>query len=684
MVALDPDWTLLNAMSRAFALPRKTAFRVVLAGGVMSWFPATRNAEAADPQPYVVTVKPTGQADLDAAMQASSSLVTLKKTKAVGPFALAGRIRGDADRVNNALESLGYYAGHVSLQVGIKEQGGKTLSGDDPNLPTWLESLPKGQTASVTISAERGPVFSIGTITLEDAPPTPPPAPASGQASQTTPKAAPVSLTPMQAHAFGLQPGQPAVAATVLAAQNALLNDLQEEGHATATVSAPRAYLQPASHTLNLVFQVHLGPIVDIGPISFDGLSKVHQAFLRRRLLLHPGELYQPSKIEAARQDLASVGVFASVGVRNLPPPVPLASIPGLKPSDGIDQAMPLAFDFTEAKRHTVSAQLGYSTDLGGRVGASWTHHNLFGNAEQLRLTALITGLGGSAQQGLGYDVYADYTKPDFLSRNQSFAARVEGVRQYLYSYHQTALLARAGINRKLGRYWNVAASLSAEQESIRQFGDTRSYFIASIPLNANFDNTDLTNPIDPATHGVRLAVSVTPSESLEHQSSFFTLLSAVGSTYFDLNKIGLTRPGRSVIAVRGILGSVQGASTYQIPPDQRLYGGGPATIRGFRYQGVGPQFPGTKYAIGGTSLDAGSLEFRQRIGKSFGTAAFADAGQVGSGSAPFTGKLRVGVGGGVRYFTPIGPIRVDVAVPMNRPPKGDKWELYIGLGENF
>jgi translocation and assembly module TamA len=106
--------------------------------------------------------------------------------------------------------------------------------------------------------------------------------------------------------------------------------------------------------------------------------------------------------------------------------------------------------------------------------------------------------------------------------------------------------------------------------------------------------------------------------------------------------------------------------------------------VRGYRWQGVGPQYGHTKYAIGGTSLDAGTVEYRQRLFKSFGLAAFADAGQVGSNSMPFTGTLRVGAGGGVRYYTPIGPVRLDVAVPLNRAPRGDSWDLYIGLGETF
>ncbi len=156
----------------------------------------------------------------------------------------------------------------------------------------------------------------------------------------------------------------------------------------------------------------------------------------------------------------------------------------------------------------------------------------------------------------------------------------------------------------------------------------------------------------------MRLSLGVTPSLSLGTKgegTSFFAVMNASASTYFDLTHLGISRPGRSILAFRGTIGSIQGASTWNIPPDQRMYAGGSATVRGYRWQGVGPQYGNTRYAIGGTSIDAGSVEYRQRILHSFGMALFADAGQVGESSMPFDGTLRVGTGAGVRYYTPIG-----------------------------
>ncbi len=605
-------------------------------------------ALAADPQPYKTTIAKTGDAALDAALSASSSLLALQKLHPVGPFALAGRARADYARLRTALESFGYYSGGVAISVAGHP-------GDDPDLPDILAAIPKRQTAPIRLSFTLGPQFTLGRVRLEDP-------------DHET-------LAPAALGAFGLKSGQPAIAADVLAAQGRLLNALREDGHALAEVKPPVAILHAQSRTIDVAYTVHEGPRVDIGSISLDGLKQVNEAFIRRRLLLHPGQLYQPSAIEAARQDLASVGVFSDVAVRT-----------GLGP-DGQqlqpDGRIPLVFDFTEGARHTVSAQVGYSTDLGGSAGVTWTHHNLLGNAEQLDLTALITGLGGSSEQGLGYDVYANFNKPDFWHRDQSLVVRVEGLKQDLQAYNQTALLVRVGLNRKLSSQWSVAAGIGAEQEQIDQEGVTRDYTLASIPLSASYDSTELANPLDAATHGIRASFSATPTESFVNSTAFFTILQATGATYLDLARLGLTAPGRSVIAVRATVGSVQGASTFQLPPDQRLYAGGSSTIRGFKYQGVGPQFPDGN-PVGGTSLDAATFEFRQRLFKSFGAAAFVDAGQVASNSAPFEGTLRVGAGVGARYYTPIGPIRLDVAVPLNKPPGGDSFELYVGLGETF
>ena len=134
---------------------------------------------------------------------------------------------------------------------------------------------------------------------------------------------------------------------------------------------------------------------------------------------------------------------------------------------------------------------------------------------------------------------------------------------------------------------------------------------------------------------------------------------------------------------MRGLVGQVSGAGVFDLPPDQRFYAGGSATVRGYRYQTLGPQFPdGTP--TGGTAISAGTVELRQRILGNYGFATFLDVGQVTSNGEPFTSNWHAGAGIGARYYTSIGPIRVDFAVPLNKLPGGDSFEVYIGIGQAF
>ena len=177
---------------------------------------------------------------------------------------------------------------------------------------------------------------------------------------------------------------------------------------------------------------------------------------------------------------------------------------------------------------------------------------------------------------------------------------------------------------------------------------------------------------------GVRASLAVTPTQTFSATDLTFFVLQASASTYFDVSG-----DGRSVVALRGLAGSILGGSNLGLPPDQRLYAGGSATVRGFAYQSIGPLFPDGN-PVGAKSVDAGTIEFRQRIGEDWGGAAFVDAGQASANGAPFNGPVRVGAGIGARYYTNFGPFRIDVATPIARRPGESKIAVYISIGQAF
>jgi translocation and assembly module TamA len=597
------------------------------------------SSQAANTQPYDVTIGPTNNPALEHALKDASQLQSLKEKAPVGPFALILRAKGDVERFDTVLHSFGYYDGQVSIAI-----DGHSL--DDPSLAQTLSALPGGKSAAVKITVKNGPLYHLGRITIDG------------------------EVPPDAAAKLGLAEGQPAVASDVLAAGARLLTAMREDGYALATVDAPDATQHPQHHTIDVTFKAAEGRRAVIGAIDFRGLSGVNEEFVRRRLLVHPGQLYQPSKVDAARQDLAAIGVFSSVSVR-------------AGTSIAPDGSIPLTYSFQERPAHAVGVTGAFSTDLGGSLTTTWSDRNLFGNAEQLNLSAAGTGLGGSAVRGLGYDISAQFLKPDFLQRDQTLEFDAAALKQDLQAYNQQAVSLGGSVRRKLSSLWTVSVGLSGEQETIEQENVTRGYTLLAIPVTAKYDSTGLVNPLTDPTHGNRVSFTVTPTLSLSGKTSTFVILQASGSTYFDVGHFWFGTNGRSVLALRGLVGSVEGAGQFELPPDQRFYGGGSATVRGFKYQSIGPLFPDNN-PIGGTAIDAGTVEFRQRLFGNFGVAGFADAGQVSAGNMPFGGTLRVGMGVGLRYYTPIGPVRLDVAVPLNRPPGGDKFEVYLGLGQAF
>ncbi|HBK07725.1 MAG TPA: outer membrane protein assembly factor [Acetobacteraceae bacterium] len=587
-------------------------------------------ADAADPQPYTVSLKPTGNAALDAALNGSSTLISLQTSAPVAGFALTERARLDAQRFETALRAFGYYKATVTTTI-----GGHPL--DDPALPSIIDAAPADPPFPVIASFDLGPQFKIGKVTIA----TPVPADIAGH--------------------LNLAPGQPAMAAEILGGQGRLTDALRADGYPLAKVPPPVAILHPEQNLLDVTFQPETGPKADIGPISLKGLKDMNESFVRQRLLLHQGELFTPQAIEAARSDLSSIGVFSVVRA------VPATA---LDPNG----QLPVTFDLTERPLHAVDLGVGYSTDLGANLTTAWHDRNLFGNAEQLNLIAAYQA-GGNALVRPGYQVGAQFLKPDFLTRDQQLEVDLNAVQQSLQAYDQTALMEKIALNRKLSPYWTASLGLSGEQESIVQEGVTRHYNLLGVPGSLKYDST--TNLLDP-TSGVRAALLVTPTASIGTTSEAFVIAQISGSTYLDV-----FHDGRSVVALRGLVGQASGVGVFGLPPDQRFYAGGSATVRGYRYQTLGPQFPDQR-PIGGTAISTGTVELRQRILGNYGVVGFMDVGQVSSNGAPFNGNWRAGAGIGARYYTAIGPIRLDVAVPLQKLPGGDSFEVYIGIGQAF
>lgn len=585
-------------------------------------------ARAAENLRTSVTIAPSGDDGIDSAISGTSTLVALQGEGEVSPLGLLARARADAARFTAALRSLGHYDGQTHITI-----AGVAL--ETAGLPDQLAALPEGAEVAVTVAVTPGPVTTLRHITV-------------------TGDTAGLSID--------LAPGQPAIAARVLAAGAILQAQLLATGHAFARVDPPVADLDPAGHALDVSFDVNAGPRVEIGTITVSGETGLDAAYVNRRLTLKSGTMFDPAALEAARADLARVPAIANVR---------------LLPAEQADAQgrLPIMVQISERLPRVVSVTAGFSTDQGGFTTISWTHRNLWGAAELLTLNAGVTDIGASAAKQPGYRLGAALTVPDWRVRDQSLTFTALAVRESLDAYDRTATIVGAAFGRRLGEHLTASAGVAFERAYIVQAKIGHNYTLFQTPLALRYDSTD--SLIEP-THGIRADAVVTPTFSLASRNTGFAISQVSGAAFFDL-----ADPGRTVLALRAMLGTVSGATTNDVPPDQRFYAGGSGTVRGYRYQSLGPQLSNGK-PLGGTAMAAGTIELRQRIGESWGMAMFADAGQASSSSRPFSGKFQIGLGIGARYYTSIGAIRVDVAMPTARPKGGDIGELYVGLGQAF
>jgi translocation and assembly module TamA len=205
----------------------------------------------------------------------------------------------------------------------------------------------------------------------------------------------------------------------------------------------------------------------------------------------------------------------------------------------------------------------------------------------------------------------------------------------------------------------------------------TIDYRLVGVPISTSYDSTD--NLLDP-TIGVRFTGSITPYAGFLGSNPSIVVAKAQGSTYYSLDD-----EARYIVAARLAFGSISGAALQDIPANIRFFAGGGGSVRGYPYRTLGPLGP-FDLPIGGRSLLEASVEARIKFTETIGLVPFFDAGTAFAGSLPdFNERIFTSVGIGLRYYTAIGPIRVDLAVPLERI-KGDQppVALYVSLGQAF
>lgn len=538
-------------------------------------------------------------------------------------------------RVNTALRSRGYYDATITATV-----DGRPIT--EPGALDAIDARPESETVSFAFNVATGPRYRIADVAIR--PPT-----------------AQASLPAIDRAELGLASGDPADATAILEAQDKLITELRKQGYALASIKRD-VVVNHATREATVTFIAETGPLARMGPVRFSGTDEVDTVWLQRRVPFKEGEPYDPTKVDALRGKLTSLGVFNAVRV---------------KPATTLDAngELPIDVELTDRPPRSIGFGISYETQLGFAVSGFWTHRNLFGQAESLRLTAELNHIGqGYAILDTGFAFRAAFRKPDWWLSGQDARLEAAGLREVLDAYTRNAVTAYAGFDRVFSPRWQARLGIAGELSRITRNGITMDYQLVGLPLSILYNRAN--SDLDP-TEGYRIDLDVTP---WVYSRDFFTVIRLTGRHYFDVGE-----PGRSVLATRASLGTEPAISIGGIPPDKLFYAGGGGSVRGFVYQSAGPR-DNFNNPLGGASVVEANVEFRQRIGKSWGAVAFVDAGSAYPYFMPDFGLFapRVGAGVGARYYTDFGPVRVDVGFPLNRRDGDPAFGIYVSLGQAF
>jgi translocation and assembly module TamA len=563
---------------------------------------------------------------------------------------LGARANEDEELLENILRVYGYYDGRVIRSIGGVEPGQEEA---DANPVVRFDIVP----------GERYTYGAIDLGTLATAP----------------------DATALRA-AFEIQPGDFLQSDVIVQERADLDVALGETGYPFAAISDPELLIDHERRQGDLTMAVRPRGKYDFGAvISSDPefLSSEHLAKIAR---FRPGDTYQRSLEFDLRRAILATGLVSSVTLTPREVTPPQGDQPGTVAMDvGIQRG----------KLRTIAGAIGYGTEEGFRIEASWEHRNFFPPEGLLRVRGVLgtqEQLGGvtlrfnnfrGRDQVLTFDAYAStQDNAAFDARTVALTGSFERLSNLLFQKPfswavGTELLYTDERNRQIEIEVPDGPDEDDEPDLVTLERPRQEYLIGSVFGRATIDTTD--DFLDP-TRGFRLTGYVAPEASRTQGEQFFYVRTQADASYYQ--QFG----ANVVMAARVRLASIPGAPLFAIAPSRRLYAGGGSSVRGYGYQAIGPRNEFGE-PTGGRSLSEFSLEARVKTGFFDGALSvvpFFDAGAVGRNPTPGIDALKFGAGVGVRYATGFGPLRLDVAFPLNPEPEDSFVAVYVSLGQAF
>ena len=596
----------------------------VLGAAVLGLLLATAAAQALEPIEFTVSEYGKG---LEKDLAAASLLLAAQRAGTTDSQDLLAAARADYGRLVAALYAQGFYAPVIHILIDGREAAGISPLDAPPAI------------GRITVAVNPGLPFVFG-------------------AARIAPLAPATRLTE------GFVSGARARSGEITDSVQAAVDGWRDVGHAKAAVAGQDIVADHARQTLAVDVTITPGPRLRFGPLTVTGAARMKPGRIRAIAGLPEGEVFSPADLARSADRLRRSGVFRSVA---------LAEDAAITAPDSLGITATVVED--KLHRYGVGAEVASFDGL--TLTGYWLHRNLWGGAERLRVEGGASNIAAQSS-GVDYNLGLTLDRPATFTPDTTLSFHLNAAHVDEADYLGDSGVIGLGFSHLFSDRLSARVGLDYNHSRVTDPSGRTIYRNLALPIGLGWDSRDVR--LD-ATRGTFLEAEAMPFLGFGTTDSGARLtLDARAYRSF-----GERRP--LTLAGRVQVGAVLGASLGGTPRDLLFYSGGGGTVRGQPYQSLGVTVlgdPGLEYQTGGMAFLAASAEVRARVSDRIGVVGFFDVGHVGAQDFfDAAGGWQSGAGLGLRYDTGFGPIRLDVALPVQGD-TGAGVQIYVGLGQSF
>ena len=446
---------------------------------------------------------------------------------------------------------------------------------------------------------------------------------------------------------YGIEKGKPLIHPQYEAFKADITSKLISDGYFTGKITNSTVIVSRDEAKADLSFTIEPGTRFAYGKITMEGFEESHDA-VKGLVSVKEGDLFSALDLASVNQTLYETGYYKSVVVR-----------PDMREMDSGNSTVPVRIGLKAKPRNLTEWSLGYSTDEGPRGSVSWNRPFAGSRGQSWKSALSVSGV----TQAANFSYYIPRENPidDYYRLSAEYRHKDLNDTEF-----QNLTVGAHYFTKTHGR-WQRDYFIESSFEDYDQSDDSDDVFLLMPGAEISRLTTDGTT--DPAS-GERIRLSARFSSKTLLSSEDFVILDAF------YRRIWSPTDG-SRLVIRAEQGAILGSSIDDVPPSLRFFAGGDQSVRGFGYEKISPKnddgdLTGARY------LSVGSVELQVPVMNKVRMAVFTDVGTATNDYGDDT-DIKVGTGLGVRYISPVGPIRADIGVGVSETHIPIR--LHFGLG---